>query len=167
MNSKDNMGYGSVGHKGISPLIAAVLLIAITVAIATLVTGWVSSVTRSTQASVENRTSEATYCASASIAIDQVYLVGNGTARVVVRNSGGADDLVLSNVTVFNATGSQFSSAAVPITLDRGESYTFTISTTGIAVMHISGCPAAFSKALATTNCGGVSAAFDRTPKCA
>ena len=144
------------------------LLIAITVAIATLVTGWVSTITRSTQATVENRTTEATECASAAISIDQVYIVGNGTARVVIRNSGGSDNVVVNNVTVFNTTGSQFSSAAVPLTINRGVSYTFTIvAAPNPTVIHVNQCPSAFSKAIVSTNCGWVSATFDRTPKCA
>ncbi|MBI2971034.1 MAG: hypothetical protein HYY37_01295, partial [Candidatus Aenigmarchaeota archaeon] len=45
--------------KGISPLLAAVLLIAVTVAIATLVMGWVSTTVRTTQTTVSNKTVEA------------------------------------------------------------------------------------------------------------
>ena len=153
--------------KGISPLIAAVLLIAITVAIATLVTGWVSSVTRSTQASVENRTTEATNCASAAISIDDVYVQDVGataTVNVVVRNTGQTDDLVVQNVTMYNTSGGSLSAATTAIPLsdfDRGEVNTFTITSAPIPT-----CPTNFQEVIATTNCGGVSAKFDRTPKC-
>src|SRR3989338_6921713 len=115
--------------KGISPLIAAVLLIAITVAIATLVSGWISTVTRGTQIAAENKTTEAVDCAAASISIDNVYMAGNNTVRVSVRNSGQTNDLQITNVTVINNTGSVFSSAEAPYSdFDRGELYTFVIT---------------------------------------
>ena len=60
--------------KGISPLIAAVLLIAFTVAIATLVMGWFSTFTRTTTTSVTNSTSLAINCADARVTIRDVYI---------------------------------------------------------------------------------------------
>ena len=157
--------------KGISQLIAAVLLIAITVAIATLVTGFVSSLTRSAQVSVENKTTEAVDCASAAISIDQVYMVGNNTVRVVVRNSGQINDILIYNVTVFNSTGSEFSfGTTVPVltNFDRGTAYAFTITNpASLGTVFGRTCPADFSKAIVTTSCGGVFAVFDKTPRCA
>lgn len=164
--------------KGISPLIAAVLLIAITVAIATLVTGFVSSLTRSAQVAVENKTVEAVDCASASISIDQVYFSVAATtadrgnisrAIVVVRNSGQIDDIQINNVTVINSTGSVFSfgtTAPVLTNFDRGVAYSFVISTVAGGSPIGRTCPADFSKAIATTTCGGVSAVFDKSPVC-
>ncbi len=151
--------------KGISPLIAAVLLIAITVAIATLVSGWISTVTRSTQIAAENKTSEAVDCAAASISVDQIYL-DNNTLRVVVRNSGQANDLVVGNVSVITNIGNvlTFPSAPALTDFDRGESYSFAVSL-GSAIGPIT-CPTNFSKAIVTTTCGGVSSVFDKTPRC-
>ena len=176
MNNKidmHNMGYDlrSKGYKGISPLIAAVLLIAITVAIATLVSGWISTITRGTQVTVENKTSEAVECAAAAVSIDNVYIVGNNSVRIVVRNSGQANDLEVTNVTAINTTGSVFSfgtSQPVLTDFDRGEAFTFVINASGITLFGTQGNTClAFSKAIVTTNCGGVSAVFDKTPRCA
>ena len=160
--------------KGISPLIAAVLLIAITVAIATLVTGWVSSLTRSTQVSVENKTTEAVDCASASITIDNVFVDTNGShpwrnVFIVVRNSGQIDDMQITNVTLFNSSGGEFSfgtTQPVLINFDRGSSYSFRVTNTTAANPVGTVCPTHFSKAIATTSCGGVFAVFDKTPRC-
>ena len=154
--------------KGISPLIAAVLLIAITVTIATLVSGWISTVTRTTQIAAENKTTEAVECAAAAISVDQVYMVGNRTVRVVVRNSGQANDLVIANVSVINSTGSVFTFPTAPAltNFDRGDSYTFLVDTGTGGVTIGRTCPADFSKVIVTTNCGGVASTFDKTPRC-
>src|SRR3990170_3540411 len=95
--------------KGISPLLAAVLLIAVTVAIATLVSGWISTVTRTTQVATENKTTEAVDCAAASVVVDDVYVNDNGatsTVNAIVRNAGQTNDLVIGNATVYNTSGS-------------------------------------------------------------
>jgi len=148
--------------KGISPLIAAVLLIAFTVAIATLIAGWFSTLARSTTATVSNRTDQSVNCAGASITIDQVYAtVGNmTTARAIVRNNGLADLSVVGAVS-FNTTGINFtSSTSLPVTLNRGNVTTLSF------LVNLSGCPGAFSKTIVTTSCGGVGVTFDSTPKC-
>lgn len=149
--------------KGISPLLASVLLIAVTVAIATLVMGWISTITRTTQTTVSNRTVEAVNCASASIVIDDVYIsTAAATGTVIVRNAGQADSLQIAFAPLYNTTGTSVNPAQIlPISnFNRGQIQTLTYTSTGI-----SSC-AAFSKAIVSTNCAGVSATFDRTPKC-
>ena len=149
--------------KGISPLLAAVLLIAVTVAIATLVMGWISTVTRTTQVAVSNKTTEAVNCASAAVVIGDVYInTAAGTATVIVRNSGQSDDLTIASAILVNVSGNSVLPAeSLPVTdFDKGEIQTFTYTSTGI-----NAC-ANFSRAIVSTNCGGISATFDRTPKC-
>ena len=151
--------------KGISPLLASVLLIAITVSIATLIMGWMSTVARTTEVKVENKTMQAVDCSSASITIQDVYLkAGNGTgaASVIVSNSGQTDGLVIVSATLINTTGVSFASGSVPITnFDQGDVETLTFTSINISV-----CPQSFSKVIVTTDCGGVSDTFDTTPKC-
>ena len=149
--------------KGISPLLASVLLIAVTVAIATLVMGWVSTVTRTTQTTVSNKTVEAVNCASASVVIDDVYVATvAATATVIVRNAGQTDSLQIVFAPLYNTSGNSVNpSQSLPVTgFSRGAIQVFTYGSTGIT-----SC-AAFSKAVVSTNCAGVSATFDRTPKC-
>ena len=153
--------------KGISPLIAAVLLIAITVAIATLVSGWISTVTRGSQIAAENKTTEAVDCAAAAVVIDDVYVTDNGatsTIRVLVRNAGQANDMEIGNVTVFNSSGGGLtaSSPTLPTkNFDRGAVITYQFNSAPVPA-----CPTDFQEAIVTTTCGGVFAKFDKTPKC-
>ena len=148
--------------KGISPLIAAVLLIAFTVAIATLIAGWFSTLTRTTTASVTNKTDIAVDCAGAGITIDQVYVEPGTTktARATVRNTGLAT-LSLVSAQLFNTTGNNFTtSTSLPATLNRGNITSLVFS------VNVSACPGSFSRVLVTTSCGGVESTFDSTPKC-
>src|SRR3989344_8019200 len=95
--------------KGISPLIAAVLLIAFTVAIATLVMGWFSQLTRTTTTTVSNKTTEAVACSNAQVSIDGVYIRLNATesdARVLVKNSGFSN-LGITSLQAYNTTGAK------------------------------------------------------------
>ena len=154
--------------KGISPLIASVLLIAITVAIATLVSGWISTVTRSTQVAAENKTTEAVECTAAAIVIEDVYVQDagaiNAIVNVVVRNSGQSNDLVIGNATVYNSSGFGLTATSPSVPLldfDRGEVLTFLFTNAPIP-----SCPTNFQEVIITTNCGGVFAKFDKTPRC-
>jgi len=150
--------------KGISPLLAAILLIAVTVSIATLVMGWVSTVVRGSQATVENRTTEAVNCASAGISIDDVYVTAgsSGTARVIVRNSGQADDLAIQSADIYNRTGDRFGSDGLTLTdFDRGE-----VATLSFSLVSTGSCPSDFVEAIVSTDCPGISAKFSSRPKC-
>ena len=150
--------------KGISPLLAAILLIAVTVSIATLVMGWVSTVVRGSQATVENRTTEAVNCASAGISIDDVYVTAgsSGTARVIVRNSGQADDLAIQSADIYNRTGDRFGSDGLTLTdFDRGE-----VATLSFSLVSTGSCPSDFVEAIVSTDCPGIYAKFSSRPKC-
>ena len=155
-----------MSNKGISPLLASVLLIAVTVAIATLVAGWLSTTVRTTQTTVSNRTLEATECSSASITIEDVYMDAgrNASQRIVVRNSGQSDSLQIIAAQIYNTTGGNFSAQSLPITnFNRGNVTTLVVDPNNTV---IDSCPGAFSKVIISTNCGGVSAEFTGTPKC-
>ncbi|HLC76960.1 MAG TPA: archaellin/type IV pilin N-terminal domain-containing protein [archaeon] len=151
--------------KGISPLIASVLLIAFTVSIATLVSGWFSTLTRSTTTTVSNKTSESISCSNAQISIEDVYIsagsVATGSARVIVKNNGYTT-IGVNGLQIYNTTGQNFSSGFSPVsTFDAGAIQTFSI----VNVSVIS-CPSTFSKVIVTSNCGGITDTFDGAPKC-
>ena len=149
--------------KGISPLIAAVLLIAFTVAIATLVMGWFSQLTRTTTTTVSNKTTEAVGCSNAQISIEDVYLRLNTTesdARVLVKNSGFST-IGITSLQVYNTTGHNFSTGfGTASSLAPGSIVAYNIT-----LVSIPTC-ATFSKVIVTTNCGGVTDVFENTPKC-
>jgi len=147
--------------KGISPLVAAVLLIAFTVAIATIVMGWMGTFTRSTTETITNRTDLAIDCASAGINIEDVYVTAgeDGTARVVIKNTGFADNIVIQTVQLVKNNGQTYNATAagtaVDSDFDKGEIATATISTTTGWLLCTN-----ISKVLATTTCGGVEDSF-------
>ena len=151
--------------KGISPLIAAVLLIAFTVAIATLIMGWFSSFTRTTTTAVSNSTTQAINCADARVSIRDIYLQSTGgatgSANVIVENTGGTS-VGITGLQLFNISGSAFSVGFTTIgALNKSQVTTFTI--TGAS---FDGCPGSFSQAVLTTSCGGIGDVFTSTPKC-
>ena len=108
--------------KGISPLIAAVLLIAFAVAAATLVMGWFGNVSDWVTKTTSNKTSDSIYCSNAAIAIEEVYVTPgqNGSAVALVKNTGFTS-LRLTGAIVYNMFGSGVSSASTPLTLDVGD----------------------------------------------
>jgi len=147
-------------EKGVSPLIAAVLLIVISVTIAGLVFSWLNQFTTGAQRKVENRTGEAVNCAGASIRIKEVYLQNgsNGTARVVVENSGYVNNLTIAGAQVFNKTGHNFSANNTPLTFNRGEIVTLLF--TGVSAQQC----ANYSKIFVATQCGGINDESEETP---
>jgi len=133
--------------KGVSPLVAAVLIIAFTVSVSMIVMGWFSTFIRGTTANVSGTTQEALACQVASINIEHVYASGN-TATIVVKNTGFTD----LNVTglLVNTTGGTctFSTTEVP----KGS--VKSLQNTSCSILP--NCNA-FDRAVVTTNCGGVS----------
>lgn len=150
--------------KGISPLIAAVMLIAITVAIGAFVSGWFSSFTRTTTDKVSNKTSDAIDCSAASINIQDVYITAGvaGSANVIVKNSGFADNMMIINAQIFNKTGGNFSASGLPLKgFDKGS-----IVALNFRNISVVSCPSDFSQVIVSTNCGGISDTYDGAPKC-
>ena len=149
-------------RKGVSPLIASVMLIAITVSIAMLIMTWFNTLAKSTTETVSNRTTETVSCTSARLSIDAIYLNAGtaGSARIIVKN-GDSRPIGINSVQLYNRTGNNFSTGFSPGTLDPSAIYT--VYLTGVSVPS---CPADFSKAIVTSSCGGVSAVFDGTPNC-
>lgn len=151
--------------KGVSPLLASVLLVAGTVAIATLVIGWLSQTVKSTQATVTNRTAEGVDCNAASLVVDDLYVSGTGvttTARAIVRNSGQMDGLTLSAAQIYNTSGSNFSTSSSLGDLNRGA------ITNLVFNASLAACPSSFHKLIVTTtDCGAIAATFSGTPRCA
>ena len=102
--------------KGISPLIAAVLLIAFTVSIATIIIGWFTTFVRTTTGNVTESTEETLGCSVASISIEHVYL--NGTAGNGVVKSTGCKDFTKVSGMIVSSAGDICSTN--PISLSNG-----------------------------------------------
>ncbi len=154
--------------KGVSAILAAVMLIVVVLALTGIVLTFSSSLLRSTQETVENRTAASIECAGASITIDEVFVTrGNvtgsppGSARARVVNNGLKDDLTLVTGTFFNRTGGSFNGTDMPrADFDVGEVAVITFSP-----IEFKDC-ADFSQVIVTTNCGTSTDTFKKTPKC-
>ncbi len=103
--------------KDISPIVVGVLLVAFTVAIATIIGGWFGTFTRETTSKVNNQTDISLACATANIEIDTVYLTPRSTAtvRVPVRNTGFINLQILS-AQLYDWCGNNFTAANIPMT---------------------------------------------------
>jgi flagellin-like protein len=144
--------------KGISPLIAAVLLIAATVSLATLIMGWLGTTTSDTTSAISNKTTEAISCSSADITVDAVYLSGT-TVRAVVKNNGFSDNLQIINATLILTSGIMNStSSTLDTDFDRGE-------IVSLQFRHDNLVCANFSKVIVSTNCGSVIREYSGVPK--
>ena len=134
--------------KGVSPLIAAVLLIAFVVTVAMVVMGWFSSFVRTVTQNVSQSGQEAVGCATAAIELDHVYVnTKANTTQFIVKNIGGVT-LVVKGLIV-NTTG-------VACINNTGVS----IPSGGVGTLYFSDCTGinstTFSRAMITTNCAGI-----------
>jgi len=146
--------------KGVSPLVASVLLIVLVVSAASLVTTWMSTLVKSTQETVGVRTMEGVECTNADITIDEVYVSNTGAASVVVKNSGFVNDMSLVSALTFDKSGNSASAENVPLTsINKGDLKILIFNDPSI------NC-ASFSQVIVTTNCAGVSETFSGTPQC-
>ncbi len=160
MHSK-NIFHSSRKMRGVSPLVASVLLIAIVITISMIIMGWLSTLTKTTTSTVTNKTQEGINCASASISIEDVYIIGTSSANVVVKNTGFTNGLNISG-TLLNITGYNFTATQPASLLNKGNVFTLNFPSVSIAT-----CPNSFSRVIVTTDCGGVIDTFTNAPKCA
>jgi len=152
--------------KGVSALFGVVLIIVFTLSLATLIFGFLTANIKETTERIGNKTALAVDCASASISIEDVFASQrsptNFTVRVIVKNTGFTDGLVIQGAEVFNKTGSNFTAGGIPLSnFNRGN-----IATLVFENVSFTSCPKDFSKAIVTTSCGAISDTFDGTPKC-
>ena len=99
-------------NKGISPIVATVLLIAFTLAVASLLGGWLTSLTKTQTDTIEQGTSKAVNCSSAVIDIVNVICANSSQQLKVAINNVGQNELwdfsvfaSLNNTFYSNSTG--------------------------------------------------------------
>jgi len=149
--------------KGISTLIASVLLIAVTLLISLIVTTSFTTLAKTQASTIQTRTTEAVNCTSSDISIDSVFIDtgSRNTSRVLVRNSGLIQENIVSGQ-MLNKTGVTAAViSSLPLAIARGDvvSVLFNISGTG-ATGNIT-C-ANFDRVILTTECTIVT--YSRTP---
>ncbi|MDI6720997.1 MAG: hypothetical protein QMD85_01310 [Candidatus Aenigmarchaeota archaeon] len=150
--------------KGISPLVASVLLLAIVVSIAVVVGSWVSGMAKDTTATVGNRTAESVSCSASDIIVEALYVhAGNeatGYSRAVIRNQG-FQALTLTSAQLINRTGFNVTTSSTLGIIAKGEAQVIVFPNTSVSV-----CPTDYSRLILTSNCGGVSHIFTGAPIC-
>jgi len=112
--------------KGISPLIAAVLLIAFTVAVGGIISLWLTSFSRTTTSAVQSSTEKQVKCASTVLEITSVSTSDN---KVVVTNLG-PQNVTLTSIVLSDGSVSNFQTS---VELAAGSSYS--INTTDSSVI--------------------------------
>ena len=81
-------GLSGDGMKGITPLIASVLLIAFTIAVAALYSGWITSFTKKTTEEVKEHSEKRVTCTYGGIAIDDLkYNKTTGNLSGTIENT--------------------------------------------------------------------------------
>ncbi|MBI2232506.1 MAG: hypothetical protein HYU56_01185 [Candidatus Aenigmarchaeota archaeon] len=138
--------------KGISTLIAAVLLIAVTLLISLIVSTSFTSLVKTQSSTLQTRTGEAVNN------IEDVFVdVASNRGRVTIRNSGQIRENIVRG-TMLNDTGSLATAQdTFPISIAKGALTTLTFDTTTNITC------ANFNRVIVTTEC--TIATFDRTPK--
>lgn len=139
--------------KGVSPLVATVMLIVIVVSLVAMISGWLTSFFTDTRETVTNRTDTQVRCTGASLLVEAVYVsAANGTSgnvRAIVKNDGVVDSLSIVSAQYINTTGHNFSSTtALPLSgFSRGS-----IKTLLFENVSIQNCTA-FSQVVVSTQC--------------
>ncbi len=143
--------------KGISPLLAAVLLIAIVLVVSVISMDWITTLSSKEGRVIQNKTTE---CSTASSVIQDVYVdLSTNICRISVRNTGFGSDELQSAVVLSKRGESSTAITAFPISFPQGAIQNLEVNISGI----ITSCDN-FSKAVVSTSC--VSAEFSEEPKC-
>jgi flagellin-like protein len=143
--------------KGVSPLIAAVMLIAFVVTVSMVVMGWFSTFVRGVTQNVSESGQEAVGCATAAIELDHVYVnTVSNTTQFIVKNIGGIT-LTVKGLIV-NTTG-------VACINNTGVS----VPSGGVETLYFTDCKginsSTFSRAMITTSCAGIDDTVTSTSK--
>jgi len=112
--------------KGISPIIATVLLIGFAVAIAGIVSVWSTTLTTSQTKTIGNQSKGQTVC-TPSLSIDQVKIFNNSNATVTYHNIGSQ---TITNIKVFATSNLGLNSTSAS-NLDAGEMNITIVNITG------------------------------------
>ncbi len=108
--------------KGISPLIASVLLVAFTMAVAAVLVTWITGFTQQQTETIGSRGSQQTICSYSGLSInrDDVSVLGNSTTgdgsrfNMTITYSAGTETLNITGVTIRDANGVTYVNTTAP-----------------------------------------------------
>ncbi len=116
-----------MSNKGISPLIAATFLIAMSVTISVIVGGWAAEFVRERTSQISEQNKEQLRCSFASLYIKDVIIDCNGDCSsgthnitAEIRNTG-QQKITINRIVILNTTGSLFEFDVTPTNLSTGD----------------------------------------------
>ncbi len=103
--------------KGLSPLIASVLLVAFTMAVAAIIVNWITGFTQQQTTVVAQRGDQQTKCAYSTLYVSRtdVSVVGN-TVNLTVAYTTGSEILNITGIEVRDANGISYVNITAPNT---------------------------------------------------
>ncbi|MCD6477490.1 MAG: hypothetical protein J7K87_00620 [Candidatus Aenigmarchaeota archaeon] len=145
-----------LGKKGISPLIAAIILIAFVIAVAGIAGTFFTSFTQKQKVTVETKGGALIDCSVTRMEIDPDTISTTDTSVSFVVTNMGEEDISNLRVTVYNGTNVQ---TVDPdnTTLSKGESKKLTAT-----LASVNGTTA-YNIKLRTTDCPGVASIANKT----
>ncbi|NOQ55371.1 MAG: hypothetical protein GQ477_01050 [Nanohaloarchaea archaeon] len=135
--------------KGLSPLIATVLLVVFTIGIATIIISWMNIYTKDATLDANQDTQTMLDCTNTNIDIDKVYILSENSVKVIARNTGHKP-LILKEAFVWDTNGTRCILNITDSTLDESESIELTNDSCQIT--FTAGCPE-FDMATVSTTC--------------
>lgn len=146
-----------ISKKGVSPLIATVLLISISVMLSYIILSWSVSLTKEETTTITNKTKEQVECGV--LLIKDVYMdFTSNISRVYIWSSNAIDQI--TSAIMLTKNGEQLSNLTIlPMNITKGELKVIQFNLTG----KISTC-SNFSQVIISTRC--ITDKFDSTPKC-
>ncbi len=141
-----------LGKKGISPLIAAVILIAFVIAVAGIASTFFTGFTKEQAAGVESKAKTIIDCSVATLELDDdtVNINTTGQSFSLVVSNTGSEDLSGLKVIIFNST---YAGTCLPSTTSVNKGETISMTNSSCTQMP-SG--AATKVQVTTTSCSGV-----------
>ena len=140
--------------KGLSPLIAVVILIAVTITIVTIISTWVTDLTEDETTDIANKSSQTVDCTGSNIEITDVYIdVSDNLSRIIVQNTGFVDETITS-ASMMNKNGESADNLTVlPIDFPRRNTKTILFNTTDFNLTNETTACQDFSQAIVATLC--------------
>ena len=120
-------------RKAVSPLISAVLLIVLVMAIATIIMSWMTSYTKDTTDEATKSSDHIVSCSGAVVDISSLYILNgsvtdNNQSFKITLNNIGLIELEVTEILLTNNTGDSctFNLTGIDTTLERGKPIKFT-----------------------------------------
>lgn len=114
-----------MNRKGISPIISSVLLLAVSLAVVGIFSGWAPQLAQDVTQETRNNTFETISCNEASVEIRSAYYDSSSEVTLSVRNTGTED---LSNLSLVAYAGNQTILGQDTVSIPSGQLSEETIS---------------------------------------